>query len=117
MIIIWYTWWIVHRIAARSFFAIDFSNLIQLYAENESRPLVGSSRNNKDGFVTISTPTEVRLRWPPDIPLINSPPISTNDDVNDDNYDDKYKNSPSAQSSIPSSCRVLSTNSLISSLI
>ena len=35
-----------------------------------SRPDVGSSRNSSDGFVSSSSATLVRLRWPPDRSLI-----------------------------------------------
>ena len=40
-----------------------------------SRPVVGSSRKMRFGLVISSTPIEVRLRSPPEIPLTRAPPI------------------------------------------
>lgn len=42
----------------------------------ESRPLVGSSRNMSDGFVMSSYPIETLFRSPPEMPLRKTPPIS-----------------------------------------
>ena len=44
-------------------------------AVNESRPVVGSSKKIRVGFVISSTPTEVRFRSPPEIPFTRGPPI------------------------------------------
>ena len=52
------TWWIVHNTAVLSA-ATVLSSLTNEWAEKESRPEVGSSRNNKEGCVIISTPTDV----------------------------------------------------------
>ena len=41
----------------------------------ESKPVVGSSKNNKLGFVSSSNPIDVLFLSPPEIPLINSFPI------------------------------------------
>ena len=43
---------------------------------SESSPLVGSSKNIKDGLVINSTPIDVLFRSPPEIPLIITFPIS-----------------------------------------
>lgn len=43
-------------------------------AVEESRPVVGSSKNNIDGLVSNSTPIDVLLRSPPETPLISSLP-------------------------------------------
>ena len=85
----------VHKMA-QLVVATFCNNWTRLYAEKESRPDVGSSRNSNyrksdksrkmiknkwkditDGSVIISTPTLVRFRCPPDIPLIKGPPIKT----------------------------------------
>lgn len=39
-----------------------------------SRPVVGSSKNNKFGSATISIPIEVRFFSPPEIPLTKVSP-------------------------------------------
>jgi hypothetical protein len=44
-------------------------------AVNESKPVVGSSRNIRLGSVMSSTPIEVLFLSPPEIPLISGPPI------------------------------------------
>ena len=41
-----------------------------------SKPDVGSSKKTRAGLDTSSTPTEVRLRSPPEMPLIRAPPIN-----------------------------------------
>lgn len=46
------------------------SNSITYNAVDESRPVVGSSRNTKLGFVSNSTPIEARFLSPPDTPLM-----------------------------------------------
>lgn len=45
--------------------------------EEESKPLVGSSRNSTNGSATISRPTFTRFLWPPEMPLVSSLPISS----------------------------------------
>jgi len=44
-------------------------------AETLSSPDVGSSRKSTLGSATSSRPTFTRLRWPPEIPRVNSSPI------------------------------------------
>jgi len=44
-------------------------------AVNESRPVVGSSKNIKFGSVINSTPIEVLFHSPPETPFTNGPPI------------------------------------------
>ena len=39
------------------------------HAEKQSNPVVGSSKNNTDGFVINSTPIDVLFLSPPDIPF------------------------------------------------
>ena len=50
------------------------SSFTNLRAVEESRPLVGSSRKSRDGFVISSNPIDVLLRSPPDSPLDMKPP-------------------------------------------
>lgn len=68
--------------------AISRINLTIVYAVNESSPDVSSihytfsllflpSRIMIEGFVTISTPIEVRFLSPPEIPLCNTLPTYT----------------------------------------
>jgi len=45
-------------------------------AVNESNPLVGSSNINTSGLVNNSVAMEVRLRSPPEIPFMVTPPIN-----------------------------------------
>lgn len=45
------------------------------YAEVESNPLVGSSKNNILGLATSYSPTETLYFCPPEIPLKKLPPI------------------------------------------
>lgn len=51
------------------------SSSITYKAVEESKPVVGSSRNTKLGFVSNSTPIEARFRSPPETPLIILFPI------------------------------------------
>jgi hypothetical protein len=44
-------------------------------AVNESKPVVGSSKNTRLGSVISSTPIEVLFLSPPDTPLTKGPPI------------------------------------------
>ena len=44
------------------------------FADDESRPLVGSSKRTIFGFVTISIATETRRRSPPEMPRIRPEP-------------------------------------------
>ena len=55
--------------------AKSFKTSIMFKAIYESSPVVGSSRKIKFGFVTSSTPIDVLLRSPPEIPLMSGPPI------------------------------------------
>ena len=47
-----------------------------LYADVESNPDVGSSRNSSAGSAIISTPIETRFLSPPDTPLRFSSPMN-----------------------------------------
>ena len=49
-----------------------FSILIIAYAVKLSSPDVGSSRKSIEGLVISYTPTAVRFRSPPEIPLLQS---------------------------------------------
>mmetsp|Transcript_12770 Transcript_12770/g.38319 ORF Transcript_12770/g.38319 Transcript_12770/m.38319 type:complete len:354 (+) Transcript_12770:657-1718(+) len=84
-------WWMVHATVAPAF-ATFFSSCTTVRAENESRPDVGSSRKTIFGLVMRSTPTEVLLRCPPEMPGFSADPTRT-----------------SAHSSRPSSTRRLCT--------
>lgn len=55
-------------------FLRDFKILINSKAMLESRPVVGSSKNNKLGFCINSTPTLTLFLSPPDKPLIFTSP-------------------------------------------
>jgi len=57
------------------FYANYFNKLITFRAVSLSSPVVGSSRNIILGLVSSSTPIDVLFLSPPEIPLINSPPI------------------------------------------
>jgi hypothetical protein len=46
-------------------------------AVNESRPLVGSSRNRMLGLVMRAMPMLVRLAWPPEMPRFSTLPMRT----------------------------------------
>lgn len=52
-----------------------FRSFTILKAVDESRPLVGSSRNSKEGLVISSYPIDILFRSPPETPLRNHPPI------------------------------------------
>ena len=58
-------------------FAKLFMRSMMLMAMNESRPLVGSSQNRREGFVKNSEANDNLFFSPPDIPLILSSPIRT----------------------------------------
>mmetsp|Transcript_10492 Transcript_10492/g.24298 ORF Transcript_10492/g.24298 Transcript_10492/m.24298 type:complete len:228 (-) Transcript_10492:97-780(-) len=85
-------WWIVVSTLQPSFFARAASLDMTLYAANESRPEVGSSKKMSFGCMTSSTPMAVRFFSPPEMPRISSSPTSV-----------------SAHSSSPSSESILST--------
>ncbi len=72
--------------------AISFNNSTQFWAENESRPDVGSSKNNKAGSVMISMPTDTRLRCPPEIPNQRAQPLANNKSNDDVYWKVTYKN-------------------------
>jgi hypothetical protein len=55
--------------------ACFFMSFIILSEVNESSPLVGSSKNIKEGSVIISKPIDTLLRSPPDNPLKKIEPI------------------------------------------
>ncbi|KAK8542074.1 hypothetical protein V6N12_014680 [Hibiscus sabdariffa] len=44
--------------------------------EELSKPVVGSSKINKEGSITISSPTFTRFFWPPEIPRFSTVPTS-----------------------------------------
>jgi hypothetical protein len=56
-------------------FANALRILIKIVAVYESRPVVGSSRKIKLGFVISSTPIEHLFLSPPETPLTTAPPI------------------------------------------
>ena len=41
-----------------------------------SKPVVGSSKINREGSITISSPTFTRFLWPPEIPRFSTVPTS-----------------------------------------
>lgn len=51
-----------------------FSSLIIRSEVDESRPLVGSSSSNKEGFVINSYPIDILFLSPPETPLRSHPP-------------------------------------------
>lgn len=57
------------------FFGREGGYYFFFYAEVESNPLVGSSRNNILGFATSYSPTDTLYFYPPEIPLKKFPPI------------------------------------------
>jgi len=57
------------------FLANSLSVLITMNAVNESSPEVGSSKKSTEGSVISSQPIFTRFRSPPEIPLMNYPPI------------------------------------------
>lgn len=44
--------------------------------EELSKPVVGSSKINREGSITISSPTFTRFLWPPEIPRFSTVPTS-----------------------------------------
>lgn len=48
---------------------------MMMKAVKESKPDVGSSNKTTYGFVTNSKPIEVLFFYPPEIPLMDTPPI------------------------------------------
>jgi len=55
--------------------AKSLSTSMTLVAVKESKPVVGSSKKIRFGFVINSTPIEVLFLSPPEIPLRSAPPI------------------------------------------
>lgn len=71
-------WCIVHTTVLPELAKSDKISTI-FVAVNESSPVVGSSKNIRLGSVINSTPIDVRLRSPPETPLMSSPPIVVSD--------------------------------------
>ena len=66
-------WWIVETTLTPHLDRCLRSSITERAVE-ESSPVVGSSRKSIEGFVSSSTPIEVRFLSPPEIPLIISFP-------------------------------------------
>mmetsp|Transcript_7178 Transcript_7178/g.11912 ORF Transcript_7178/g.11912 Transcript_7178/m.11912 type:complete len:328 (+) Transcript_7178:857-1840(+) len=121
-------WWMVNRTLAPAL-ATFFRTLQSCKAENESRPEVGSSRNTflkmssvrkiayvhqlvcfisnpslltMLGFVTNSTPTLVRLRSPPEMPLSRAPPTKVSEHPESPSSDSMLSVKESSSSSVVS---------------
>lgn len=58
------------------YFARELRSFITWVAVNESRPVVGSSKNIRLGSVMSSTPMDVLFLSPPETPLMRYPPMN-----------------------------------------